>query len=79
MTGPIVVPAQMKIILSRIYRGTGNRDGPLIFHMRDGPPNGTGPPCGTGPPEVYSSATGPPKITGPPMEWLGRKKMLKRF
>jgi len=78
MTGPIVVSAQMEIILSRIYRGAGNRDGPLIFHMRDGPPNGTGPPCGTGPPEVYSSATGPPKTTGPPMAWLGRKKMLKR-
>jgi len=74
MTGSIVVSAQMKIIL----RKTGNRDGPLIFHMRDGPPNVTGPPGGTGPPAIYKSGTGPPKTTGPPMEWLGRKKMLKR-
>jgi len=78
MTGSIVVSAQMKIILNRSCYGVGNRDGPLIFHMRDGPPNVTGPPGGTGPPEDFSSATGPPKTTGPPMEWLGRKKMLKR-
>jgi len=74
MTGSIVVSAQMKIIL----RKTGNRDGPLIFHMRDGPPNVTGPPGGTGPPAIYKSGTGPPKTTGPPMEWLVKKKMLKR-
>ena len=78
MTGSIVVSAQIKMILRRSCRGPGNRDGPIIFHMRDGPPNKTGPPGGTGPPEKYTGSTGPPKTTGPPMEWLGRKKMLKR-
>ena len=74
MTGSVVVSAQIKFILQR----TGNRDGPLIFHMRDGPPNVTGPPGGTGPPEIFSEGTGPPETTGLSMEWLGRKKMLKR-
>jgi len=71
----VVVSARMKIIACK----TGNRDGPLIFHLRDGPPNVNGPPGGTGPPESYACGTGPPKSTGPPMEWLGAKKMLKRF
>ncbi len=75
MSGLIAVSAHMKIIL----RKTGNRDGPLIFHMRDGPPNVTGPPGGTGPPDVFSGGTGPPKTASPPMEWLVSKKMLKRF
>jgi len=78
MTGSIVVSACMRFILSQFCYWAGNRDGPLIFHMRDGPPNVTGPPGGTGPPDIYSSGTGPPKTTGPPMEWLGRKKMLKK-
>jgi len=42
-----------------VLRGYKNRDGPLIYHRRDGPQwyrfiglehNGTGPPEGTGPP-----------------------------
>ncbi|HHJ36720.1 MAG TPA: hypothetical protein ENJ87_13240 [Gammaproteobacteria bacterium] len=79
MNGPFVFsgrmnPAHMKIIL----RKTGNRDGPKIFHTRDGPPNVTGPPGGTGPPEVHPSGAGPPKKTGTPMEWLARKKTLKK-
>ncbi len=78
MTGSIVVSAQMKNIVRQSCYGAGNRDGPLIYHMRDGPPNETGPPGGTGPPEKDTSGSGPPKTTGPPMEWLGRKKMLKR-
>ena len=61
-----------------IRKFAGNRDGPLIFHMRDGPPRVTGPPRGTGPPEIFSSGTGPPKETGPPMEWWVNKKNLKR-
>jgi len=55
-----------------------NRDGPLIFHKRDGPPRMTGPPGGTGPP-VDTSGNGPPKKTGPPMEWLVRKKYLEKL
>jgi len=62
-----------------IRQFAGNRDGPLIFHMRDGPPDITGPPRGTGPPEIISCATGPPKTTGPPMDWLVEKKNLKRL
>ncbi len=48
-----------------------SRDGPIIFHMRDGPPDVTGPPR-------FMSESGPPKTTGPPMEWLVRKKSLKK-
>ncbi|MBE9564928.1 MAG: hypothetical protein IMF17_06755 [Proteobacteria bacterium] len=55
-----------------------SRDGPIIFHMRDGPPSILGPPGGTGPPDIYVSGTGPPKTTGPPMEWLVKKKSLKK-
>ena len=55
-------------------RSAGNRDGPLIFHMRDGPPHVTGPPGGTGPPDKLSGSTGPPQTKDPPMEWLVRKK-----
>ena len=49
------------------------RDGPIIFHRRDGPLFVTGPPGGTGPPE----ATGPPYMatgpngTGPPRTGVG--------
>ena len=53
------------------------RDGPIIYHMRDGPPNVTGPPGGTGPPR-HTSGSSPPQTTGPPMEWLVRKKSLKK-
>jgi hypothetical protein len=82
-SGPIVVFApciftNKKIMNIIIRKSTGNRDGPLIFHMRDGPPTDNGPPGGTGPPDIYSSGTGPPKTTGPPMEWLVRKKSLKK-
>jgi hypothetical protein len=59
------------------YSSAHCRDGPLIFHMRDGPPNVTGPPGGTGPPR-YTTASGPPKTRCPPMEWLVRKKSLKK-
>ena len=59
------------------HNSAHSRDGPLIFHMRDGPPNVTGPPGGTGPPR-YKSDSGPPQTTGPPMEWLVRKKTLKK-
>ena len=76
--GPIVVLRQGKNTMNKQLRHyAGNRDGPLIFHMRDGPPNVTGPPYGTGPP--FSSGSGPPNKTGPPMEWLAQKKNLKRF
>ena len=60
--GPFVVSGPNKNI-------SRNRDGPLIFHTRDGPifvtgpPGGTGPPTGTGPPD----GTGPPGGTGPPL------------
>ena len=81
-TGPVVVFAYQNIftkdmITNLIRKSAGNRDGPLIFHMRDGPPNVTGTPGGTGPP-LNVSGSGPPKTTGPPMEWLVRKKTLKR-
>jgi hypothetical protein len=82
-TGPIVVTAHRKNVMknaTKIMAGHGSahsRDGPLIFHMRDGPPNVTGPPGGTGPPR-FSTGSSPPKTTGPPMEWLVRKKSLKK-
>ncbi len=61
--GPLVVYGQYK-----------NRDGPLIYHLRDGPlfntgpPRGTGPPAGTGPPIRHGppGRTGPQHETGPP-------------
>lgn len=82
-SGPIVVFAatifnNRKIMNTVIRNIVRNRDGPLIFHMRDGPPNVTGPPSGAGPPEIFSSGTGPPQTTGPPMDWLVRKKNLKK-
>jgi len=73
-----VVFSYRKIMNNIFRKSAGNRDGPLIFHMRDGPPHVTGPPGGTGPPR-YLSSSGPPKTTGPPMEWLVRKKSLKKF
>ena len=82
-TGPIVVYAHGKNVMKSTDKTTAgfgsahSRDGPLIFHMRDGPPNVTGPPGGTGPPR-YLSVSGPPQTTGPPMEWLVRKKSLKK-
>jgi hypothetical protein len=83
LTGPLVVfsPAvfSYRKIMNNIFRkSAGNRDGPLIFHLRDGPPNVTGPPGGTGTPRLLSDP-GPPESTGPPMEWLVRKKSLKKF
>jgi uncharacterized repeat protein (TIGR01451 family) len=39
-----------------------NRDGPLIYHLRDGPLSDSDPPCGAGPPV----GTGPPIRHGPP-------------
>jgi len=76
--GPIVVLWQGKNNMKkRIKSNAGNRDGPLIFHMRDGPPMLTGPPSGTGPPVLSDS--GPPQKTGPPMEWLVKKKTLMRL
>ena len=76
-TGPVVVFAQQINIL--IGKFSGNRDGPLIFYMRDGPPNVNGPMGGTGPPEIFSSGFSPPKIKGQLMEWLAEKKTLKKF
>ena len=82
-TGPIVVFTHGKNDLKsteKITAGFGFahcRDGPIIFHMRDGPPNVTGPPGGTGPPR-FTSGSSPPQTTGPPMEWLVRKKSLKK-
>jgi hypothetical protein len=55
---------------------TYSRDGPLIFHTRDGPFQATGPPGGEAP--LIICGHGPPKKTGPPMEWLVRKKNLNR-
>jgi hypothetical protein len=76
--GPIVVLRQGENSMNEQLRHyAGNRDGPLIFHMRDGPPNVTGPPRGTGPPLL--SGSGPPTKTGPPMDWLAQKKTLERF
>ena len=49
-TGPIVVFAQGKssvkstIIFAKERDFSYSRDGPIIFHMRDGPPDITGPP-----------------------------------
>ena len=86
-TGPLVVLSRMFFFGQDLmneanrklaaHESAYSRDGPLIFHMRDGPPNVTGPPGGTGPP-LFTSGSAPPKITGPPMEWLVRKKTLKR-
>ena len=82
-TGPVVVFAHGKNVMKNMtklavgHNSAHSRDGPLIFHMRDGPPNVTGPPGGTGPPK-YTTGSSPPKITGPPMEWLVRKKSLKK-
>ncbi len=76
----------MKILHKTLagYKSAYSRDGPLIFHMRDGPPNVTGPPgairqtCGP-PRNRYDLARGSsPPTTGPPMEWLVRKKTLKK-
>ena len=83
LTGPIVVFARGKNVMKsteKITAGFGSahsRDGPIIFHMRDGPPNVTGPPGGTGPPR-FTTGSSPPQTTGPPMEWLVRKKSLKK-
>ena len=82
-TGPVVVSSPNDFINKNtmtkiIGQFAGNRDGPLIFHMRDGPPNVTGLPCGTGPPEIVISGSGPPNRKGQPMEWLVEKKNLKR-
>ncbi|PCI08223.1 MAG: hypothetical protein COB77_02830 [Gammaproteobacteria bacterium] len=84
MIGSIVVSVPMKNILTMTRRWAGscrvgNRDGPLIFHMRDGPPNVNGPSGGTGPPAIMKGGTGPPLKTGPPMAWLVKKKTLKKF
>lgn len=49
--GPLVVLGEYK-----------NRDGPLIYHLRDGPFSDSDPPCGAGPPV----GTGPPIRHGPP-------------
>ena len=82
-TGPVVVFAHGKNVMKNTtklaagHNSAHSRDGPLIFHMRDGPPNVTGPPGGTGPPR-FLSVSGPPQTTGPPMEWLVRKKSLKK-
>jgi len=86
-TGPVVVFAYGKNVMNNPkkmvvgHQSVHSRDGPLIFHLRDGPPNVTGPPGGTGPPpgiNELAGATGPPGTTGPPMEWLVRKKSLKK-
>ena len=90
-TGPIVVYAQGKnsvkstIIFVKDHNFSYSRDGPIIFHMRDGPPDITGPPDGIwqtcGPPRNrFDLARGSsPPTTGPPMEWLVRKKTLMRL
>jgi hypothetical protein len=78
--GPIVVFAHDKNMMNNMIRNSaGNRDGPLIFHMRDGPPNVTGPPRGSDPPENISCGTGPPIEKGLPMDWLTRKKNLEKI
>jgi len=61
-----------------IRNSAGNRDGPLIFHMRDGPSNVTGPPRGSDPPEKIAGGADPPKVKCPPMDWLVKKKNLER-
>ena len=58
VSGPVVVSApdnfmNNNTMINIIRRFAGNRDGPLIFHMRDGPPRVNGPPGGTGPPEIF--------------------------
>jgi len=83
LTGPVVVFAHEKNVMKNITKiaaGHGSahsRDGPIIFHMRDGPPNVTGPPGGTGSPR-FMSESDPPKTTDPPMEWLVKRKSLKK-
>ncbi len=82
-TGPIVVFAYGKNVVKNIkkiaagHASAHSRDGPIIFHMRDGPPNVTGPPGGTGPPR-YSSSPGPPTTTDPPTERQVKRKSLKK-
>lgn len=77
--GPEVVYARWKKISIEMDFANGkSRDGPLIFHMRDGPPGVAGPSGGTGPPAM-NTGSGPPQSTDPPMEWQIRKQTLKRF
>ncbi|MBN4063350.1 hypothetical protein JYT79_01070 [Cardiobacterium sp. AH-315-I02] len=66
-----------KTVIATGYKTARSRDGPLIFHMRDGPPNVTGPPGGAGSPR-FMSESDPPKTTDQPLEWLVRKKCLKK-
>jgi hypothetical protein len=78
LTEPSVVFAwqknRMNIAMSAPERRrAGNRDGPLIFHMRDGPLNVTGPTGGTEPPEIFSSGFTPPRILSHTVKWLARK------
>ena len=49
------------------------RDGPVIYHRRDGALFNTGSPGGTGPPEETGPlyAVGFPKETGPPRTGVG--------
>ena len=82
LTGPIVVfaPHKNPFHISNVpikkcagnwltsNRCAGNRDGPLIFHKRDGPPNVNGSSGGTGPPEIFSSGFSPPRIKSQPMD-----------
>lgn len=78
-SGPIVVFTHDKSLMNNLVRrSAGNRDGPLIFHMRDGPPHVTGPPGGSIPADNFLAGTGPPKTTGPPMDWLVEKKNLEK-
>ncbi len=58
-------------------KSVGNRDGPLIFHMRDGPPGITGSQGGAGPPEKIHSGFSVSRIKGQLMEWLVKKKTLE--
>ncbi len=71
-TGPIVVFAyENNVMINMTKTAAGHasahsRDGPIIFHMRDGPPNVTDTPGGTEP-QKYQSDSGPTKTKGPPM------------
>ena len=49
------------------------RDGPILFHGRDGPLFVTGPPGGAGNPEETATlyTAGFPKVTGPPRTGVG--------
>jgi len=59
-TGPLIISVvvfaheknNMKIItiIMAGFSSAFSRDGPIIFHMRDGPPSITGSPGGTDPP-----------------------------